>query len=260
MDERLAIRRSKLCERMKETGIPVAIITAWPSIFYFVGQRPIGALTNSWSANALIISAEGDTRFVCTRAYSNMLESEGNALQTIPFSEDVLIWPNRSVSEGIVEGLAQVVRERSPQAIGYEIGRMACSLRDDIAKRLTGGNFQPIDSIITELRCEKDQFELESLREAAQITNNVFRDLVQIDLRDGMTELELEKALIQRIAKAGAAPAFIQIFTGERSCYQNISPSDRVIRKGDTVLLDFGVRCSSGYCSDITRAAVIGPP
>jgi len=157
-------------------------------------------------------------------------------------------------------GIEHLTGGEPPRQIGIEAGRMTVSLADALRICLPGSSFVPVGKLVIGLRCRKDDQEIHFLREAARITNSVFERVVQKDLRVGMTELELEKAFIREMACAGVTPAFIQIFTGERSCYQNISPSDRVIQKGDTVLLDFGVRCDSGYCSDITRAAVVGPP
>src|SRR5690606_29222177 len=49
------------------------------------------------------------------------------------------------------------------------------------------------------------------------------------------------------------------IASGERSALPHGTASDRVMGSGEFVTLDFGAYYS-GYCSDLTRTVVLGPP
>lgn len=46
---------------------------------------------------------------------------------------------------------------------------------------------------------------------------------------------------------------------GERSSIVNTRPSDYIMKEGDVLRLDFGA-VYRGYCSDISRSAVVGEP
>jgi len=261
MDGMREKRRARLVEMMQKKGVEAAIITSWPNIFYLSGLRPIGALTNSWQPFPLLVNAQGAMTFVCTRAFSKMMEIEYPDFSSVPFAEDHLIWPFRSIFEAMQEGLRSLgIKGKEGTRIGIETDRMPASYKDELEKLFPKAEFVNISSDVTSLRYVKDESELAALREAARITNEVGEEVIHNYLRPGMTEYELERAFIKVMAEKGAAPAFVQIFSGERSCYQNIAPTGRIIKRGDTVLMDYGVRCESGYCSDITRAAVIGKP
>jgi len=260
VNDRYKERRDRLVEILRKKNIDAAIITSWPSICYFSGQRSIGTITNSWSSWALLISDQNELLFVCTRAFSKMMDKEYPSIPTIPFSEDALIWPNRSVHEAIKEGLISLCKNIKEPTFGVEKNRISSSYLDSLREHFSTVEIKPIDDEVTNLRSIKDEDEISELKKAGTITNQVAEQVIHNYLSPGMTEFDLERVLIRTIAEHKAFPAFIQIFSGERSCYQNICPSNRKIEKGDTILLDFGVRVESGYCSDITRAAVIGKP
>jgi Xaa-Pro aminopeptidase len=251
-------RRINLVEKLAEKKIDIAIITSWPTIYYLSELKPIGALTNSWNSWALLISGNNEMIFVCTRAFSKMMEKEYPNIKSIPFSEDQLIWPNRSTHEAIKQGIASLYRDTDHITLGIERGKIPSSYVVSIEQFFPNAQIINIDDEVTRLRSIKDEAEVEELRKAGNITNAVADEVIHKHIIEGMTEFDLEKVLIKTIVEHGASPAFIQIFSGERSCYQNISPTNRKIKRGDTILLDFGVRVESGYCSDITRAAVLG--
>jgi len=190
-----------------------------------------------------------------------MMETEYPDFPSVPFAEDRLIWPFRNIFEAVQEGLISLgIKVKEGASLGIETNRMPASYKDELEKLFPKAEFLNISSDVLSLRYVKDETELAALREAARITNEVGEEVIHNYLRSGMTEYELERAFIKVMAEKGAAPGFIQIFTGERSCYQNVAPTGRKIKRGDTVLMDYGVRCESGYCSDITRSAVIGKP
>ena len=261
MDKKNIKRQHKVIDILNEKDLDAALVTGWPNIFYLSGLRPIGANTNSWTPFVLVLSKDGEMVFICTRAFSKMMEHEYPTFPTVPFAEDHLIWPFRNIFKAVEEGLMTIdVHSKKSIRLGIEAGRMPVLYQDNLKKLLPNANFLDVGMNISRLRYIKDEYELDEIRKACKITNIVFEEVVNEHLHHGITEYELERALLRTIAIHGAVSSHIQVFSGERSCYQNISPSDRIIKKGDTVLFNYGVRCESGYCSDISRVAVIGEP
>lgn len=116
------------------------------------------------------------------------------------------------------------------------------------------------NGLIAGLRQVKDEAEITALREAQRITDRTFSHIVGF-LRPGMTEKEIRSELDRYMYELGAEGlAFPTIVaTGDHAASPHAIPSDRVIREGECVVMDFGARYR-GYCSDMTRTVFVGEP
>lgn len=78
-------------------------------------------------------------------------------------------------------------------------------------------------------------------------------------IKEGMTEIQVAEEIHRVLMRLGAERlAFDTIcVSGPNSCEPHGIPSDRVIREGDFVTLDFGA-VVDGYCGDMTRTIVMG--
>ncbi len=110
------------------------------------------------------------------------------------------------------------------------------------------------------LRTVKSPYEIACLRAAAQATSAAFAQVLAGTLT-GVTERELARRIARAAIGAGADTlGWIAITSGSGSYDRFVSaPRDRVIREGDLVWSDVGVRVD-GYWSDFCRAAVVGGP
>ena len=80
-------------------------------------------------------------------------------------------------------------------------------------------------------------------------------------VKEGMTEKELSVQMQCLMLKYGAEKnSFDPIVSfGENTSKPHAHPTDRKLKKGDNVLLDFGC-VVGGYCSDMTRTFFFGEP
>lgn len=80
-------------------------------------------------------------------------------------------------------------------------------------------------------------------------------------IHPGMSERSIAELLKKYMRKHGyASPAFdFIIASGEKGYFPHHIPSKRLIKKGDMVVVDFGVRTRVG-CTDITRTFFLGKP
>jgi len=258
-DLRLA-RRKKLGAKLEDMGLDVGIITSWQNIFYLTGFWPLGAQINSWNSFPLLVSTFGDTVFVCSQVYKLMLENDHAEYSSVAFSNDKLTYPFRDPFQAVKKALEVLGVGSEETKIGLEQGRISAHYENNIKKAIPTASYVSIDSAVMKLRYIKDAEEIAALKKAGRITNEVGEEVIHNHIEPGMTERDLARVFIQVMADKGASPALIQMFVGERSCYGNVTPTDKRIKQGDTILMDYGVRCDNGYCSDITRAAVIGKP
>jgi Xaa-Pro aminopeptidase len=117
----------------------------------------------------------------------------------------------------------------------------------------------PISGVLQRLRAVKDPAELEEIRRAARILNDVYERLAGESLV-GRTEKELAWWFERTLHEEGAdALAFdVTVAGGPNAALPHHHAGDRRIGAGETVVLDAGARVD-GYCSDCTRTFATGP-
>jgi Xaa-Pro dipeptidase len=121
------------------------------------------------------------------------------------------------------------------------------------------GELADVSDEIRSLRRTKNAIELEKLRRAAEITDQAYEDVIG-QVHAGQTELEVAVLIAAAISARGGTLAFGSLVQfGAHSAIPHHHPSNRVLREGDLVLLDFGA-AFDGYHADTTRVAVAGPP
>lgn len=111
---------------------------------------------------------------------------------------------------------------------------------------------------IERLRTVKDASELETMRQAAALISEVFKDTLP-KIKPGLTELRVAAEIEYGIkAKGGSGPSFETIVaSGERSAWPHARPTAKPLRKNELVVLDHGA-ILRGYCSDLTRTVFLG--
>ena len=109
-------------------------------------------------------------------------------------------------------------------------------------------------------RTIKAPYELERIKVAESIVEYAFSKTVDA-LHEGITEKEVRYLLQDEMFRQGAdGLAFDTIVAfGENAAKPHAVPSDRALRKGDCIVMDFGAKYK-GYCSDFTRTLYCGTP
>src|SRR5215471_13798625 len=112
------------------------------------------------------------------------------------------------------------------------------------------------------LRIRKTPAEVAALAAAGAAIDRVHASVPQW-LRPGRTEREAAADIASAIAAEGHARIdFVIVGSGPNAAKPHHEPSDRVLSRGDAVVVDIGGTMPSGYCSDGTRTYVLGaaPP
>ncbi|MCY3886872.1 MAG: Xaa-Pro peptidase family protein [Chloroflexi bacterium] len=117
-----------------------------------------------------------------------------------------------------------------------------------------------IAPVMDELRMIKDEGEIALIRRASQIAAAGIETAAQC-LRPGTTENAVGAEIEYAMRKAGgngvATPVFVN--SGVRSGWLHGTTSHKEIEVGDLVVVDVVPRYK-GYCANMTRTFVIGPP
>ncbi len=116
----------------------------------------------------------------------------------------------------------------------------------------------PASAMLTELRGVKDAEEIRRLTGAQRISEKALHDLLQ-ELHEGQTEKEIAARLQYLMLYYGAERMSFDpiIASGPNGSMPHAVPSEKKIRKGEFITMDFGC-VYQGYCSDMTRTVALG--
>lgn len=110
----------------------------------------------------------------------------------------------------------------------------------------------------TDAMSVKQQYELNYIKSACEITDRAFVDLLP-RIKEGMTENEVAAELEYLMRKYGASGTSFDtiIAFGKNSSVPHHETGSEKLKFGDIVLIDFGCKVN-GYCSDCTRTFLYG--
>lgn len=142
-------------------------------------------------------------------------------------------------------------------SLGYEEGYLTVSELQAYEKELNA-KLVPMGDAINGFRSVKEDWELELMRKAQEITDQAFSEVLP-RIKVGMTEKELQAELIYCLYKnGGEGLAFDPIVvSGPNTSLPHGVAGDRKICDGDFITLDFGATYG-GYCADMTRTVAVG--
>jgi len=111
--------------------------------------------------------------------------------------------------------------------------------------------------ILEMLRIKKDSDEVEKLRKAAQIADEVMAETINF-IGPGIIERDIKKKIEELFTKKGVDLAFNPIVaSGPNSSMPHYCADARVIQEKDIIILDLGCQYQ-GYCSDLSRTVFVG--
>jgi Xaa-Pro aminopeptidase len=113
-------------------------------------------------------------------------------------------------------------------------------------------------TVLRELRMIKSADEIKALRHAGAAIDRVHARMNDW-LRAGRTEREVGSDIAAAIVEEGHSRVdFVIVGSGPNGASPHHELSDRVIERGDPVVVDIGGTMPSGYCSDSTRTYCVG--
>ncbi len=111
---------------------------------------------------------------------------------------------------------------------------------------------------LVQMRIVKSDEEIAAIYNAQKICDKAYERILGT-ARKGMTERQIAALLSFYIMDFGAEETAFptKALSGENSSDQRAKPSDRQIRDGDMLILEFGARWG-GYCSSMCRTVAVG--
>jgi len=239
MPEIHAARRARVQEKIAEAGADAVLVTAAPNVRYLTGLASSNAAVLVPAAGAAVLAT--DSRY---------------ALAAQRDCPDVELLTERFIEPR----LAAEMTARGWRTVAFEAHEMTVERHAELAAAAQGVTIVPFGRKIEELRTVKDPHELELLATACRISCQAIADVFAL-IRPGLTERRLAAALEARMTDLGAeGPAFDTIVaSGPNGAIPHHSPTDRPLRRGDLVTMDFGASYG-GYHADMTRTVALGEP
>jgi len=116
----------------------------------------------------------------------------------------------------------------------------------------------PMNKQIHSFRAVKEDWELDIMRKAQEITDKAFAQVLS-KIKAGLTEKQLQAELIYCLYSNGADGLSFDpiVVSGPNTSMPHGVAGDRVIQEGDFITMDFGA-LYGGYCADMTRTVAVG--
>lgn len=243
-------RLSRLDKLMASNKIDAIVLNPGPSLVYLTGLH--------------FHLMERPTLFIYQRGESPVLilpELESAKLAGISMSVSVHTFGDDPASWQGVFDQALSKWKNQPVIAGVEPIRLRFLEMEYLQKAAPGAKFSSADSVVSVLRSQKDEHEIECMRKAVQIAQNGLLATIPF-IKPGVSEQDLASELIIQLYKAGSSPElpFMPIIaSGPNSANPHAVPTARKLQKGDLLVIDWGAAYED-YCSDLTRTFAIGEP
>ncbi len=235
------MRLKEFQKRLRKEDIDVAIFIAPdPNIFYFsqIDMLSFACLVVPSSREPLLITS--------------MLDYERSSKEFRTVKNVITLKSKR-----LTEFLADYFKRKKVKVIGINKTSMNLYIFSRLRKKLKG-RFVDVSGICSEIRAEKTYKEINYLRHAAKITDEVLGEVFD-NFNVFKTENDVEAELNYLAKQRFADRSFKAIVaSGRNSSMPHHMTKNRPLQKG-FCLIDFGVKYR-GYCSDITRTVFIGKP
>lgn len=147
---------------------------------------------------------------------------------------------------------------RSWRRVGYE-GGLSAARFGKLREALPNAEWVDISNGLAEMRAVKSTAEQRVMREAVAANDRLLAAVLKQTV-PGMSEWEIRNRVRREADLLGQGEAFDTIACiGRNAAECHHHPGDDVLKKGQLLLLDLGVR-RNRYCSDLTRTVCFGTP
>ena len=218
---------------LKDYGVNAALVITASNTFYLSGYE---------STNCRILITNDKDYFFTDMRY---LEEAKNA-----------IGDRFEVLLGGVEEIKGIVDDLCVKALGVEENVSYGEYRS-LEELFKGVEFVAVDEAFSKIRAIKTEREISLIKTAQSITETAFNEILPF-IKEGVTEIEIAARLEYIMLKNGCELAFDSIVAfGENGSKPHAHRSERKLRRGEFVTMDFGAKYK-GYCSDMTRTVALG--
>jgi len=239
MVSNLKRRAGRLADALRSAGLGGAIIAPGPNLYYYTGvrahlfERPF----------LLLVQSDGGAHLLAPKLEAGPFKG------SIPLTAHA--WDD---TEGPSRAFKELLGSIDATATWGCDGRVPFGFLNHLLSR--GLKVKPADDILQSIREVKEQAELELIRKSAAILCDAVIKVPEV-LREGMTEKELARFIVEEELAGGADEVDPMVQSGARAADPHSETSSGKIGRGESVVVDV-VSYYAGYAADITRTFVLG--
>ena len=231
----MSARADRVQGQLRERELEALIVTHLVNIHWLTGFTGTNAVA--------VVTADGGRTFLTDFRYVERAEAEVDGFDRRRGGRDLL---------------ADAAEELTGR-VGFEDHHLAVRTWERL-KETAGDEVELVGagSLLEDLRAVKEPAELDAVRAAAELADEVVRAVVLEQGLAGRTERDVARAIESELRERGAEPSFPPIVAaGEHGALPHAEPRDVAIPEGTLVVVDFGALLD-GYCSDCTRTFATG--
>ncbi|WP_312649670.1 Xaa-Pro peptidase family protein [Proteiniclasticum sp.] len=231
-------RIEKLREIMKDNSLKQILVTDAPSIFYLTGRW----IDAGERLLVLLVKESGTPLLFINELFPEKVSSDLQFVWTKDTTDSIGL-----LAEHIEEDVVLGIDKNWPS--GFLLKLMGT---------LGTANFVNSSLLLDRIRAQKDEEEIEFMRAASKLNDDAMMMLID-SLDEDMTEKEMEDTLKVIYDNLGADGfSFMPIIAyGKNGANPHHENSHRLLKKGDSIILDIGCR-KDNYCADMTRTVFFG--
>jgi len=237
-------RVDRFIDAMKAADIDAALLLAPPSVQYFTGCKTV-----SYPPRTLysVVWSDGGVVILAPKLELNQVNEEAALGEVVEV-------PRGKPIKAIID----LIVGKDVKRLGVESGRMPYLYADKI--RAKGVELVDVHKLVMKLRSVKDAYELELLKKAVRISEEGLKAAMEW-IGPGLSEKRVMYKVVEAMLERGAEwPSFeVIVASGFRAAYPHGVSTDKIIGRGETVIVDVGARVE-GYHGDLTRTFLSSPP
>lgn len=229
------MRINKLRKYMKKNNIEGMLISNFSNIYYY---------SNFSSEDGLLLITMNECYLLTDSRYTIQASKECNGFEVI------------TISRSYSESLKKLLEGKNIVTLGFE-ENLEYNRYKAFNEKL-GVDMKEFS--IESLKNIKNEEEINRIRKACIIADKCYKHILKF-VKVGMKEIDVRNEMLRYMLELGASKESFDIIvaSGERGSMPHGVASNKKIKKGDFVTLDFGC-VNNFYCSDITRTFVMGEP
>lgn len=230
-----AARGDRVQAALRERELDALLVTHLVNVRWLTGFTGTNGVA--------VVTADGKRKFLTDFRYVERAETEVEGFERERGGRDLL---------------ADAAKELSGR-VGFEDNHLPVRTWERLNESVAEGvELVGTRAMLEELRAVKEPAELDAIRAAARLADEVVTAVVVEGGLAGRTEREVARAFERELLERDAAPSFPPIIAAaEHGALPHAEPRDVEIPRDTLVVVDFGALLD-GYCSDCTRTFATG--
>jgi len=240
-------RYQHLLQLMQDNHLDMIALNPSPTLTYLTGLH----FHTSERPTLLWIKAGKTPALILPELEAGKGETSTLPVKLFPYSDDPASW------QSVFQEAGKYISPDN-NGIGIEPNRLRMLEFQYIQQAAPKSLLVPAANVLIPLRVQKDEEEVQNIRQAVIIAENAFVEFRKL-IHPGMTEMQAAAELTIQLLRAGSdveIPFSPIIASGPNSANPHAFPTDRYLSAGDLIVVDWGATYK-GYISDLTRTIAL---